>query len=170
MRRFVAPLIAALCLPAAAMAAAPVAHEGLARIEMQVETGFLNAEERQVVNLLIQAADEMTAIYKRQAAGQGPGHGFYPDGLTKAELDAYIAAHPVYVGPRATPAGAVGLGAMGSLALGAIAFGAFAVGVLAIGKLAVGRVSVGRARIKRLEIDELTVRRLTVLDDGEPPR
>ena len=85
MRRFVAPLIAALCLPAAAMAAAPVANEGLARIEMQVETGFLSAEERQVVNLLIQAADEMTAIYKRQAAGEGPGHGFYPPGMTKAE-------------------------------------------------------------------------------------
>jgi hypothetical protein len=94
MRRFVAPLIAALCLPTAAMAAAPVSNDGLARIEMRVETGFLSAEERQVVNLLIQAADEMTAIYKRQAAGQGPGHGFYPDGLTKAELDAYIAAHP----------------------------------------------------------------------------
>jgi len=94
MRRFVAPLIAALCLPAAAMAAAPVPSDGLARIEMQVETGFLTAEERQVVNLLIQAANEMTAIYDRQRAGQGPGHGFYPAGLTKAELDAYIAAHP----------------------------------------------------------------------------
>ena len=44
----------------------------------------------------------------------------------------------VFVAPRATPAGAVGLGAMGSVALGAIAFGAFAVGVLAIGKLAIG--------------------------------
>ena len=94
MRRFVAPLIAALCLPAAAMAASPVADDGLARIEMQVETGFLSAQERQVVNLLIQAAGEMTAIYTRQAAGEGPGHGFYPPGMTKAELDAYIAAHP----------------------------------------------------------------------------
>ena len=94
MRRFVAPLIAALCLPAAAMAASPAADDGLARIEMQVETGFLSAQERQVVNLLIQAAGEMTAIYKRQAAGEGPGHGFYPPGMTKAELDAYIAAHP----------------------------------------------------------------------------
>ena len=62
MRRFVAPLIAALCLPAAAMAAAPVANEGLARIEMQVETGFLNAEERQVVNLLIQAAERGESV------------------------------------------------------------------------------------------------------------
>ena len=94
MRRFVAPLIAALCLPAAAMAASPAADDGLARIEMQVETDFLTGEERQVVNLLIQAAGEMTAIYKRQAAGEGPGHGFYPPGMTKAELDAYIAAHP----------------------------------------------------------------------------
>ena len=94
MRRFVAPLIAALCLPAAAMAASPAADDGLARIEMQVETGFLSAQERQVVNLLIQAAGEMTAIYTRQAAGEGPGHGFYPPGMTKAELDAYIAAHP----------------------------------------------------------------------------
>ena len=81
-----------------------------------------------------------------------------------------VRAHPVYLAPRATPAGAVGFGAMGSVALGAIAFGAFAVGALAIGKLAVGRVSVGRAKIKRLEIDDQTVRRLTVLDDGEPPR
>jgi hypothetical protein len=76
------------------MAASPVADDGLARIEMQVETGFLSAQERQVVNLLIQAAGEMTAIYKRQAVGEGPGHGFYPPGMTKAELDAYVAAHP----------------------------------------------------------------------------
>jgi hypothetical protein len=95
MRRIVAPLIAALCLPAAAMAAAtPVPDHALARIEMQVETGFLTPEERQVVNLLIQAANEMTLIYTRQAAGQGPGHGFYPEGMTKAELEAYIAKHP----------------------------------------------------------------------------
>ena len=95
MRRIIAPLLVALCLPAAAMAAAtPVPDHALARIEMQVETGFLTPEERQVVNLLIQAANEMTLIYTRQAAGQGPGHGFYPEGMTKAELEAYIAGHP----------------------------------------------------------------------------
>lgn len=76
------------------MAASPQPTEGLAKIQMQVETGFLNSEERQVVNLLIQAANEMTAIYARQSEGQGPGHGFYPAGMTKAELDAYIAANP----------------------------------------------------------------------------
>jgi hypothetical protein len=36
----------------------------------------------------------MRAIYARQSAGKGPGYGFYPAGLTKSELDAYIAAHP----------------------------------------------------------------------------
>jgi len=76
------------------MAASPQPTEGLAKIQMQVETGFLTSEERQVVNLLIQAANEMTAIYARQSAGEGPGHGFYPAGMTKAELDAYIAANP----------------------------------------------------------------------------
>jgi hypothetical protein len=69
-------------------------------------------------------------------------------------------AHSIFVAPRATPAGAVGLGTLGAVAVGA----------LAIGRLAIGKIGVGRARIKRLEIDELIVRRLTVLDDGEPRR
>src|SRR5687768_1371912 len=43
----------------------PVAK--LARVEMNPDTSFLNAEEREVVNLLIQAADLMSEIYKRQA-------------------------------------------------------------------------------------------------------
>jgi hypothetical protein len=38
----------------------------LARIEMAPDTSFLNAEEREVVNLLIQAAGLMSEIYKRQ--------------------------------------------------------------------------------------------------------
>lgn len=95
MRKLAASLAAiALSLPMSAQAAAPVPDEGLAKIQMQVDTAFLKPEERKVVNLLIQAADIMTVIYKKQAAGQGPGHGFYPPSLTKAELDAYVAAHP----------------------------------------------------------------------------
>jgi hypothetical protein len=43
----------------------------LARIEMKPETSFLGAEERDVVNLLIQAANLMSEIYKRQAT---PGY------------------------------------------------------------------------------------------------
>ena len=38
----------------------------LARIEMPVDTSYLSAEEKEVVNLLIQAAGQMSEIYKRQ--------------------------------------------------------------------------------------------------------
>lgn len=79
---------------AGAVPAAAAAQAGYARVVMQPNTAFLNPQERKVVNLLIQAADQMSAIYDKQAAGPGPGHGFYPADLTKAELDAYIAAHP----------------------------------------------------------------------------
>ncbi|WP_269715420.1 dipeptidyl-peptidase 3 family protein [Caulobacter sp. NIBR2454] len=75
-------------------AASKPATPELAPINMQVNTAFLSAEERQVVNLLIEAADVMTTIYARQSAGDGPGHGFYPAGMTKAEFEAYLAAHP----------------------------------------------------------------------------
>ena len=44
----------------------PGAVEKLARIDMKPDTSFLTAEEREVVNLLIQAADLMSEIYKRQ--------------------------------------------------------------------------------------------------------
>jgi hypothetical protein len=50
--------------PAAATEAGGLAK--LAQVEMSVDTGFLNAEEREVVNLLIQAADLMSETYKRQ--------------------------------------------------------------------------------------------------------
>jgi hypothetical protein len=111
----------------------------IARIPMAPSTGFLSAEEREVVNLLIQAAELMNPIYLRQRSSENPtiraeiarsahprkaalldmfdlhfgpwdtlaenhpfyggekmpaGAGFYPKDLTKAELDAYIAAHP----------------------------------------------------------------------------
>ena len=39
----------------------------LASINMNVDTSYLSAEEREVVNLLIQAANQMSEIYKRQA-------------------------------------------------------------------------------------------------------
>jgi hypothetical protein len=110
-----------------------------ARIEMQPDVSFLSDEERRVVNLLIAAAGDMTAIYLRQRRASNPelraeiaaadvpdralvldlfdlnfgvfdevdrqepfygsapapdGAGFYPEDMTKAEFDAWIAAHP----------------------------------------------------------------------------
>ena len=49
--------------PGLAAAAPATAHDqsNYAQVVMRPNTAFLNAEERQVVNLLIQAADEMSA-------------------------------------------------------------------------------------------------------------
>ena len=111
----------------------------IARIEMTPDTSYLSAEEKQVVNLLIRAANRMSDIYLRQNYAANPqvrgaiarsrrgdqaqlldmfdlhfgpwdtlaeghafwggkpkpaGAGFYPEDLTKAEFDAYLAAHP----------------------------------------------------------------------------
>lgn len=111
----------------------------IAKIEMHPDTAYLTAEERRVVNLLIQAAEQMSHIYLRQNYAANPqvrraisvsrradvpllldmfdlyfgpwdeladghpfwgntpkqaGAGFYPEDLTKAAFDAYIAAHP----------------------------------------------------------------------------
>jgi len=111
----------------------------MARITMRPDTRYLNAEERRVVNLLIQASARMSDIYFVQNSADNPstrrelaaskdkdrallldmfdlmagpwdklndnatfwgaqtypaGGGLYPADLTKAQLDAYIAAHP----------------------------------------------------------------------------
>jgi peptidase M49-like protein len=44
----------------------------IARIPMAPSTAFLNAEEREVVNLLIQAAEQMNPIYLRQRSVENP--------------------------------------------------------------------------------------------------
>jgi hypothetical protein len=44
----------------------------IARIEMHPDTSFLNAEEREVVNLLIQAADLLDPIFLRQVSSDNP--------------------------------------------------------------------------------------------------
>ncbi|MET0240850.1 MAG: hypothetical protein ABW184_13250 [Sphingobium sp.] len=142
-------LIASLLLAttaAPALSATPEPQDDIAatrakfaRIEMKPDTSYLTAEERQVINLLIQAANKMSDIYLRQNYAENPqvrtaisrvrradqpllldmfdlmagpwdalnedapfwgtvpkplGGGHYPVDLTKAELDAYIAAHP----------------------------------------------------------------------------
>ncbi len=114
-------------------------HDKLAVIEMDPDTSYLTAEEREVVNLLIEASGYMDEIYLRQRFAGNPairdaisrskrgdrdlllgmfdryygawddlaefhpfwgddelpeGAGFYPADLTRAEFDAYLAAHP----------------------------------------------------------------------------
>ncbi|WP_106640117.1 dipeptidyl-peptidase 3 family protein [Allosphingosinicella vermicomposti] len=48
------------------------ARAKIARIEMRPDTSFLNAEEKQVVNLLIEAAELMNPIYLRQVSVDNP--------------------------------------------------------------------------------------------------
>ena len=50
----------------AAVAAETDGLAKLAEVQMNPDTSFLNAEEREVVNLIIQAAELMSEIYKRQ--------------------------------------------------------------------------------------------------------
>ncbi len=76
-------LLASLMLASPALAAAPAesAHDlaasraKLARIEMRPDTSYLSSEERQVINLLIQAANEMSGIYLRQNYAENPRSG-----------------------------------------------------------------------------------------------
>lgn len=44
----------------------------IARIQMAPNTAFLNAEEREVVNLLIEAAEQMNPVYLRQRSTENP--------------------------------------------------------------------------------------------------
>ncbi|WP_310468209.1 dipeptidyl-peptidase 3 family protein [Sphingomonas sp.] len=57
---------------APAAAGQPAAADKLARVEMKADTSYLTAEEREVVNLLIQAADLMDPIYLRQVSADNP--------------------------------------------------------------------------------------------------
>src|SRR3954468_6230679 len=64
--------------PPATAAAEPAGYDlaaqrsKIARIEMHPDTRFLNAEERDVVNLLIQAADLLNPVFLRQVSSDNP--------------------------------------------------------------------------------------------------
>lgn len=47
-------------------------YDKIASVDMNVDTSFLNAEERQVINLLIEAAGYMDEIYFRQVSPDNP--------------------------------------------------------------------------------------------------
>jgi hypothetical protein len=64
--------------PPAAASAEPAGYDlaaqraKIARIEMNPDTGFLSAEEREVVNYLIQAADLLDPVFLRQVSADNP--------------------------------------------------------------------------------------------------
>lgn len=63
---------AAASTEAPASTSLEAARAKIARIEMNPDVSFLNAEERQVVNLLIQAGNLMSEIYLRQVSEDNP--------------------------------------------------------------------------------------------------
>jgi len=91
----------------------------IARIQMSPNTAFLNAEEREVVNLLIQAAELMNPIYLRQRSIHNPtiraeiGRSQHPQKAALLDMfdlhfgpwDSLAENHPFY-GGEAMPAGA----------------------------------------------------------------
>jgi len=114
--------------PAEPPAAAAPASDGydlaaqrakIARIQMIPNTAFLNAEEREVVNLLIQAAEQMSAIYLRQRSTENPtvraeiARSAHPQKAALLDMfdlhfgpwDTLAENHPFY-GGEAMPAGA----------------------------------------------------------------
>ncbi len=91
----------------------------IARIRMTPDTAFLNAEEREVVNLLIQAAEMMNPIYLRQRSVENPAiraeiaRGRHPRKAALLDMfdlhfgpwDSLAENHPFY-GGETMPAGA----------------------------------------------------------------
>ena len=68
-------LLASISVPAFAAEAEYNLAESrakIAKIEMRPDTSYLSAEEKQVVNLLIQAAEKMSDIYLRQNYAENP--------------------------------------------------------------------------------------------------
>jgi hypothetical protein len=72
------------------------AADKLARVEMQADTSYLTHEERQVVNLLIQAADLMNPIYLRQVSADNPR---IRDEIVKSGDKALLDKFDTFMGP-----------------------------------------------------------------------
>jgi hypothetical protein len=66
---------------------------------MRPETGFLSAEERQVVNLLIEAGELMSQIYLRQVAADNPQTRQALANSRRADRDQLLAMFDLHFGP-----------------------------------------------------------------------
>jgi hypothetical protein len=71
----------------------------IARVEMRPDTSFLSAEEREVVNYLIQAADLMNPIYLRQVSADNPRVREEIASLSRAEGPALLDMFDLHYGP-----------------------------------------------------------------------
>ena len=71
----------------------------IARIEMNPDTSFLSAEERDVVNLLIQAARLMSPIYLRQVSADNPATRAAIARSRRADRDRLLDMFDLHFGP-----------------------------------------------------------------------
>jgi hypothetical protein len=71
----------------------------IARIEMKPDVSFLNAEERQVVNLLIQAAELMNPIYLRQRSASNPQTRLALQRIRRADQPLLLDMFDLHFGP-----------------------------------------------------------------------
>ena len=90
------PVAAAQPVPAYDLA---VQRAKIARIEMNPDTSFLSAEERDVVNLLIQAARLMSPIYLRQVSADNPATRAAIARSRRADRDRLLDMFDLHFGP-----------------------------------------------------------------------
>lgn len=70
-----------------------------ARVEMRPDTSFLSAEDKDVLNLLIGAADDMSKIYLRQAADDNPATRAAIAASTSPDKQALLDLFDLHFGP-----------------------------------------------------------------------
>jgi hypothetical protein len=96
-------VLSAAAAPAPAQSAAPYDLQAqrakMARIAMRSNTAFLSAEEREVVNLLIRAAEQMNPIYLRQVAADNPATRAAIAGSRRADRALLLDWFDLQVGP-----------------------------------------------------------------------
>ena len=83
----------------AAASALAASRAKIARIEMNPDVGFLTTEEKQVVNLLIQAGDLMSQIYLRQVSEDNPATRDAIEASNAPDKEALLDMFDLHFGP-----------------------------------------------------------------------
>jgi hypothetical protein len=104
MRKIFLSALAAVTLVQPAAAAAPAydlaaQRAKIARVQMRPNTAFLSAEERDVVNLLIQAADLLNPLYLRQVSAENEATRAAIARSRRADRDRLLDMFDLHFGP-----------------------------------------------------------------------
>jgi hypothetical protein len=104
MRKFLLAALAAASIYQPVSAAEPgydlaTQRAKIARVEMKPDTAFLSAEERDVVNLLIQAAELLNPLYLRQVSAENPATRQAIARSRRADRDRLLDMFDLHYGP-----------------------------------------------------------------------